>query len=349
MRVKKFRGKSMNEAVARMRDEFGDEAVILQTKKVKQGGILGIFAKKHYEVIGALDPNLNTDNKTASVLTNNQNNNNQSENPKPATTDRTHWNTAIQELYKQLRTQEIPHALALELIKSVLSKVPKEQWNTPALLQNQLRMIISSYILVEQPWEFSDSTKVVVMVGPTGVGKTTTIAKLAANYSLIGNKKVGLITIDTYRIAAVDQLKTYADIINVPLKVAYTVGELKQALDSFHNMDLVLIDTSGRSHLNLMQMSELHAALKQINAKIYLVLSAATKSQDLTAIINAFKVLGIDSIIITKLDETQSYGILIQAANYGKAPISFITNGQSVPDDIQVAAESNLINLILGE
>lgn len=327
-----------------MKSEFGSDAVILHTKRVKKGGFFGLFGMSFYEVIGAVDPNV--DQPVLPLSTRSEP---RKDTAQPLISDKTHWNTAIQELYKQLKMQEIPHTLALELVKSVLSKVSKDYWNDPVVLQNQLRMVISSYILVEPPWELTGEPKIVVMVGPTGVGKTTTIAKLAANYHLIANKKVGLITIDTYRIAAVDQLKTYADIINVPLKVAYTVDELEAAIQSLQDMQLILIDTSGRSHLNLMQMSELQAALKKINAETYLVLSATTKSRDLTAIITAFRALGIDSLIITKLDETQSYGILIQAANYANAPISFITNGQSVPDDIEIAAKSNFINLILGE
>lgn len=344
MKVKKFRGESINDAVAQMKNEFGSEAVILHTKKVKEGGFLGFFGTKLYEVIGAVDPNVNQ--PVSPILTRNETSKNQAQ---TLISDRTHWNTAIQELYRQLKMQEIPHTLALEIVKSVLSKISKEYWNDSVVLQNQLRMVISSYILVEPPWELTDEPKVAVMVGPTGVGKTTTIAKLAANYHLIANKRVGLVTMDTYRIAAVDQLRTYADIINVPLRVAYTVDELEAAIQSLQDMQLILIDTSGRSHLNLMQMSELQAALKKINAETYLVLSATTKSRDLTEIINAFKTLGIDNLIITKLDETQSYGILIQAANYANAPISFITTGQSVPDDIEIAAKSNFINLILGE
>lgn len=160
---------------------------------------------------------------------------------------------------------------------------------------------------------------------------------------------MGLITLDTYRIAAVEQLKTYADIINVPLKVVYSGAELEEAVASYQDRDLILIDTAGRSHQNEKQMAELEAALAGISAEKYLVLSATTKGYDLMAIIDAYRPIEIDNLIITKLDETQSFGILVQAPSYAQVPIAFITNGQSVPDDIEVADIDQLTNMILGD
>lgn len=351
MRVKKFSAKTINEAVAQMKKEFGSDAVVLNTKLVKSGGFFGLFRKKSYEVIGAIDPNLNQTKSPKPVTQKNKSKplNNQQVSSQDSH-NRQEWTNSIQTLYQLLLKKDVGHSVALELIKSVLRAVPKQEWNDLPRLKNQLREALQSYFLNSEPWDFTDQQqKIVVFIGPTGVGKTTTIAKLAANYHLIANQNVGLITIDTYRIGAVDQLKTYANIIDVPLKVAYSINELKEAIASFNQQDLILIDTAGRSHSNAMQMAELQAVIKEIAAEVYLVISASTKNQDLIAIINSFKELAIDSLVITKLDETESYGILLQAPTYAKKPIAFITNGQSVPDDIELADVNNLTNLVLGE
>jgi flagellar biosynthesis protein FlhF len=146
------------------------------------------------------------------------------------------------------------------------------------------------------PLEISNSNpKVIALVGPTGVGKTTTIAKLAANFNLMDNKDVALITADTYRIAAVDQLKTYSEIIGAPLEVIFNANELKEAIDKFINKDLILIDTAGRSQKNQMHMSELSALLEKVRIdEKYLVLSVTTKFNDIKDIISKFQDINID-------------------------------------------------------
>lgn len=355
MRVKKFKAKTINEAVAQMKAEFGSDAVVLHTKVVKSGGFLGFFSRKSYEITGAIDPNLSPAPRIpkqpirTKTIT-----------PAPPVTDTNpdvskdlsehqEWTSSIQSLYQLLQERDIPRQLALEIIKLVLRSVDKQYWNDLPVLKEQLRTTVKSYFITKEPWEFDGNQKVVVLVGPTGVGKTTTIAKLAANYHLIAEQSVGLITIDTYRIGAVDQLKTYANIIDVPLKVAYSLKELQDAIAGFNDQDLILIDTAGRSHANAMQMAELQAVIKEIKAEVYLVVGASTKNQDINAIIASFSELKIDNLIITKLDETESYGVLLQAPTYAKAPIAFITNGQSVPDDIEVADVDKLTNLVLGD
>jgi flagellar biosynthesis protein FlhF len=191
---------------------------------------------------------------------------------------------------------------------------------------------------------------VVVFVGPTGVGKTTTIAKLAGRLALIEKKKVGLITIDTYRIGAVEQLKTYADIMNIPFKVVLTIKDMQQVIESMKDCDVILIDTTGRSSKNTMQISELRAFIEKIGtSNINLVMSCTTKNKDIDVIVNGYKLLNYNNIIITKLDETSTYGSIVNILYNAQKPVSFVTTGQNVPDDIKVLSSRELINLVLGE
>ena len=190
----------------------------------------------------------------------------------------------------------------------------------------------------------------VVLVGPTGVGKTTTIAKLAGRLALIEKKKVGLVTIDTYRIGAVDQLRTYAEIMNLPFKVVNTIKEMEKAVEDLSNCDVILIDTTGRSSKNTMQISELRAYVQKSSPDhVALVLSGTTKNRDIDTILDGYSELNYDKVIITKLDETTVYGGIFNILNKANKPIAFITTGQNVPDDIKIPDKETLINLIIGK
>lgn len=191
------------------------------------------------------------------------------------------------------------------------------------------------------------SQRIIILIGPTGVGKTTTLAKLAANFALLEEKSVCLITADTYRIAAIDQLRTFAQIINLSLDVVFSPFELKKAIDSQVDKDVILIDTAGRSPLDDEKMTELAELLKEeLNAEVHLVLSATTKTGDLKAITERFKAAGFDKLILSKIDETVTYGPLLEYLIDEAPPLSYLTNGQNVPDDIIFALERDLVELI---
>jgi flagellar biosynthesis protein FlhF len=189
---------------------------------------------------------------------------------------------------------------------------------------------------------------VVALVGPTGVGKTTTIAKLAANFRLRENRRVGLITVDTYRIAAVEQLRTYADIIDLPMEVVSTPREMREAVERMRSLDLVLMDTAGRSPRDEVKIRELRSLLAEAApAEVHLVLSAASSARSLAAAAERFAPVGVTALLITKLDEATGLGNLLALARNCRLPFSYLTDGQNVPDDISIAEAKRLAQLIL--
>ncbi|WP_127580644.1 flagellar biosynthesis protein FlhF [Paenibacillus koleovorans] len=193
-------------------------------------------------------------------------------------------------------------------------------------------------------------TRIAHFVGPTGVGKTTTIAKLAAEQVLKYNRKVGFITSDTYRIAAVEQLKTYATILNVPLEVVFSPQELVRAFTQLKDCELIFMDTAGRNFRNPMYVSELNSLLHaKGKSETFLVLSLSSKYKDMKAITDNFAKFRLDKVLFTKMDETRTYGSIFNLLYDFPLRLSYITNGQNVPDDIQEADEDQLINRILEE
>ncbi|MGH7138664.1 MAG: flagellar biosynthesis protein FlhF, partial [Pirellulales bacterium] len=177
-----------------------------------------------------------------------------------------------------------------------------------------------------------------VLVGPTGVGKTTTIAKLAANFRLRDKRRVGLITVDTYRIAAVEQLRTYADIIDLPMQVVATAGEMRQVVRGMADLDLILLDTAGRSPKDEVKLQELAEVLAEAQPdEVHLVLSSVANSSVLARTAERFAAVGTTALILTKLDEAAGLGNLLPLLRDGALPLSYLTNGQNVPDDIAPA------------
>lgn len=190
--------------------------------------------------------------------------------------------------------------------------------------------------------------KIVALIGTTGVGKTTTIAKIAARFVLEKGVSVALITADTYRISAVEQLKTYSDIIGLPLEIVYSAVELKTAIRKHRDKKLILIDTAGRSQNNEYQMQELKDFLAEEPAiEKHLVMSATTKARDAEKILERFSACRPDRLLFTKTDETDSLGFIVNLLFDRRIALSYLTNGQSVPDDIEPARPEVLAKLLL--
>jgi flagellar biosynthesis protein FlhF len=207
------------------------------------------------------------------------------------------------------------------------------------LVKARIAQLLEDEIKVTGPLKTaSDKCRLVALVGPTGVGKTTTIAKLAANYRLREKKRVGLITVDTYRVAAVEQLRTYADIIDLPMEVVATPREMREAVQRMRNLDLVLMDTAGRSPRDEIKIQELRSLLAEAEADdVLLVLSVTAGTKSLVATAERFAEVGTTALVLTKLDEATSLGHLVALTRQCRLPISYLTDGQNVPDDIQVA------------
>ncbi|HSR50110.1 MAG TPA: flagellar biosynthesis protein FlhF [Acidobacteriota bacterium] len=222
---------------------------------------------------------------------------------------------------------------------------PRQESSLRPFLREALQRMVQT-----SPFD-CDQTRAAIFIGPTGVGKTTTIAKLAAIFALGEHKRVQLITLDNYRIAAAEQLRTYADIIGVPVRVVTGIAELERAIEEAASQrDCVLIDTTGHSHKQTGEMAALSAFLRRRqDIEKHLVLSITTKADDLREIIEAFGDYAPDKLVFTKLDETSTYGSIAGEVILSGMPLSYVTNGQAVPDDIQVPSPRFISELVVPE
>lgn len=249
----------------------------------------------------------------------------------------------------------LDHEMSPDLVERLMLKAaeefesehsPKTEEFARAALKKQLKDILYT----PNKKGIAADTRIAHFVGPTGVGKTTTIAKLAAEQVLKHNRKVGFITSDTYRIAAVEQLKTYATILNVPLEVVFSPQELARAFQQLQHCDVIFMDTAGRNFRNQMYVSELNSLLQtKGKSETFLVLSLTSKYKDMKAITDNFAKFRLDKVLFTKMDETHSYGSIFNLLYDFPLQLSYITNGQNVPDDIIETNEDKLIDLLLEE
>lgn len=255
------------------------------------------------------------------------------------------------DIYLELIQREVADEIAREMITHIQRDLTGNQIMSHELVRQKLVQVIDNMISTTGPISpnINGKVRVVALIGPTGVGKTTSIAKIAANLKLHQNKKVGLITIDTYRIGAVDQLRMYAQIIDVPLQVVLTPAELREAVELMHDMDVVLIDTAGRSQKDGLKIKELKTFLDAVSPdEIHLVLSSTANQSHMLNVVEQFKSIGVDRLILTKLDEAISFGVVLSVLRKVDASISYITTGQDVPDDIEIAGSRKLARMLLG-
>jgi len=382
----RFQGSSMREACRKMQEALGDDAVVIHTRSFKKGGlILGIGAREVFEITASKDTRVpdyraasdvnrrraagmeyvartrpkvvpmtrpGADRATSEVL------NSELAEIKGMLLDlmrrsRTKGLPAVSdelvELFIQLVESGVHEEVARRLVKRVNTELSGDALHDREALRIKLveglaQMMPTGGILRLKPGKCT----VICLIGPTGVGKTTTLAKLAASYSLGQGKRVGIITADTYRIAAVEQLQRYADLMGVPLRTVLTPTEARRSVEEFADFDLVLVDTAGRSQRDEMKMNELHAYLDALKPdETHLVLAATSRGRTLEGAATAFGRLGVDRLIITKLDEAEEFGFLPQLAIKVSRNLSYITNGQRVPEDIVEADSVALAELVL--
>ncbi|HZG71862.1 MAG TPA: flagellar biosynthesis protein FlhF [Chondromyces sp.] len=377
MKVKKYTAPSMPEVMKKIREELGEHAVILQSKTVYSGGLLGLFKKKNIEVVAGIDdPNVSVplprgkknvaDTHSGTVLKEKSEKSflrmttpewemNEPKKKIELPSNKESMSTdsfpeEIKEVLLSLKRQGIEKAVLLSLAKNLLA-----HWNQAAGHSDMENIWkLSEQWMEDQIKPFhvnhlSFSKKYINLVGPTGVGKTTTLAKLAATAVLEHEKKIAFITADTYRIAAIEQLKTYASLLNAPIEVVYTLADFRQALEKFEEYDHIFIDTAGKNYREKLYIEQLKKVIEfEKEMETYLVLALTAKQEDLEDVIENFSVLPIKKFIFTKLDETKSRGSIINLVIKYQKGIAYMTNGQDVPDDLVKANEKTIIKQVFG-
>lgn len=400
MIIKKFQGKSENEAVEAAKKELGNNVVIMNVRNVKRKGIIGFLKPQLTEVTVALEEEseqrisslmkreesrnageakaarqqqpfvdaiatgeiLKTDNSvieekldTLHILLEQQlqkpEETKEKEEELPEEKEESEMERFMKLLYNTMLENEVNEKYANQIIDE-MEKMNKPGMPIDYALANVYQKMILKFGKASEIATSEKGPKVIFFIGPTGVGKTTTIAKIASKFSVEEKKKVALLTADTYRIAAAEQLRTYANILEVPFRVIYSAEEVGQALKDFKEYDFILVDTAGHSHHNTDQkaaMQELlHSVDEAAEKEVFLVLSATTKYSDLISIADAYSAVTDYKLIFTKLDETSTIGNLLNLKLHTGAELSYITCGQNVPDDIEHFNPQKTVKQLLG-
>jgi flagellar biosynthesis protein FlhF len=352
MQIRTFRAATVNEALQLVKKELGPDAVILKNERVTISP-----TKSYVEIMAATEPGLGDEapgkevaaadlrvcddikeiKSLLSMLISSKDYFTQLQIQQP-----------LAEIYHSLLARGLDEKQTFLLLKKTLSESQEKTFKKKDIIKAFCRQLLSKVTLIN-PFrnEFLAKSKLFTFLGPTGVGKTTTLAKLAAHLKIKRQLDVGVISLDTYRIGAVDQLQHYAEILNVPMLVAQNAADLANAKDRFRNYDVVLVDTIGKNFLHRKHISELQAILNGDNdAQHLLVLSATAKDEDLRQTLRHFAPIKIRSLIFTKIDETLSPGNLLNQLLRFSYPLSYLGTGQCVPEDIVLASHKNLISFL---
>lgn len=384
MIIKKFEAETETQAILKAREELGEKAIVMNIKTTKPKGLFSFMRKTVVEVTAAIDETGQSTSSTATIdleqlkvalneekapsaieeklnsltqLISTQISSNQEVEEKKKETKKAvkenkedFWDKSLQLIYEQLVRNEVEPLYAKQMIYEVTKKGDKE-----IQLDNILSAVYQRIVLnlgeMENIQPQGKKPKIVFFIGPTGVGKTTTLAKIASKHKLEDGAKIAMITADTYRIAAVEQLKIYANILSVPVEVIYEVTELKDTIEKFSQYDLILVDTAGRSHKNLEQcqdVKDLISSIPEYETEVYLVLSATTKYKDMKKIVDTYSDIPDCRLIFTKLDETSAYGNILNMKLKTGLSLSYTTYGQDVPDDISIMDPQMIAKQLLG-
>jgi flagellar biosynthesis protein FlhF len=377
MKIKRYVVTHLREAMPLIRQELGQDAVILNTKKVKVGGILGLFQKQRLEVLAALDEEkvVKEETEFATLLQSEKKRREEApervEEQKPKV-DKQPVEADTQVLGELKSMKEI----MMQMMEN--ERLPKQLKPVQAFLETQeFSQVIRSGVMAElliksksypsytkedaftwmrqelakriknYPSIRSEPKKIRCFVGPTGVGKTTTIAKIAGHLLLKERQSVGLITSDTYRIAAVEQLRTYADILGIPMEVVQSPADLEQSLERLSACDIILMDTAGRNYQQYSYITQLETLLSGQEMSITLMLSLTHRYSDMKLIADNFHSLRVSEVIMTKMDETTVRGPIFNFMEDYNLPITILTTGQNVPDDFVRTTPEFLLDLVM--
>lgn len=368
MELKSFRAKTMQQALELVRQELGPEASVLHTREINSTMLGRLVRGRQVEIVASSTVNVPSRVESNSIPALHEEIDYRAKYRSDLGAELSNQLGSLHAMVEQLcadrpdrQQQDLPSGLFeayTDLIEADVDEqtarelVDELSAHEHAKENSQCRMreLVVKQLTTAGPICVTPGTRrLVALVGPTGVGKTTTVAKLAANFRLREKRRVGLITVDTYRVAAVEQLRTYADIIDLPMEVVATPREMREAVARMTDLDLVLLDTAGRSPRDEVQIQELKSMLGEAQAdEVHLVLSTTAASKSLVTTAERFTEVGTTSLLLTKLDEAMSLGHLLTLVRKCGLPISYLTNGQNVPDDIEVAAARPLADTILG-
>ena len=426
MTIKKFQGRTEEEAIERARAQLGTDVVIMNIKEIRPKGILSFLKEAEYEVTAAVEKkeqivkpanfsiheNINftadepieipVPKKAEEKVTNHQadvlkeesrirrereeerqsyyaaregleerieNLQNFLEKQLAPANNKEQQSPKVQEKENELSKEQAEGFKFLKMIYGILLENEVDEKYANMILEDIEKVVRTGssvdYILSTiyqkmilkfgqpRPIELSNKKpKVVFFIGPTGVGKTTTIAKVASKFKVDEGKSVAFLTADTYRIAAAEQLRTYANILDNPFSIVYTPEEVNDAIAKVSDCDLVLIDTAGFSHKNSEQGDDIKRLIDSVDKKyekeVFLVVSATTKYKDLLSIADVYRGIADYRLIFTKLDETSAYGNLLNLRLYSGAELSYTTNGQNVPNDIELFNTQKIVKQLLG-
>lgn len=371
MQIKKYVAATLKEASQQMKRELGENAIVLSTRIIDDDPRYG--GKRVFELTAGVEDNYDT-------VTNELNKKNTLETRKNFTEELKNLNEKVfstpkkeGKLTSEKKIKVVPDGVKLRskkdfeyelkeiadtllqrevnrrIVDSIISQLKKySEFVQSPNIDNYVISTISSMIPTSNfEIQKRQKTKTIVMAGPTGVGKTTCIAKLAVISKILHNLNIGLISLDTYRLGAIDQLKIFSDISNIDLRVAYDASEIPGFLSEYRKKDLVFIDTAGRSQNNRELLLEMKQFINTIKPdEVYLVLSTTSTTKNMLDVAEKFKILNYNGIVFTKLDEAVSFGNILNLTTQAGVPIKYLTNGQVIPDDIIAADPEFIANMI---
>lgn len=371
MKMKKYIAPSIAEAMKQVRSELGEDAVIINSKVIVKKKFFGLIRQKNFEVLAGIDvverPKFDMPEQMDSPVKVQPIVPKKDEQPVAGNVSELKEEIAsLKKILQSMKHESIQSSLPdelkpfaeymkrqelnQELITAICDELFVHMQTTKEISNQEIKNIAKKILQAKlSPLPLgglSYEKKYVCVLGPTGVGKTTTIAKMAARSVLEKKKRIGFITTDTYRIAAIEQLKTYANLLQAPVEIVYNFNDYKEAIKKFEHLDLVFIDTAGRNYKEAKYVNELKKLISfDEEVESYLVLSLTAKEKDIETIIEQFNELPVEKFVFTKIDETNSIGAMYNLMIKYNKGLAYYTTGQEVPEDIEEATADKLLEL----